>query len=390
LLVQALTACAVATLLWMVGPASASARVPPGFVGMNADGPIFDKSVNFQRQLNTMVSSGVENLRLIFNWSTAQPYKDYNALNKAGDDPANFANVNGVPTRYFDILVYLAAQHGLRVLPDVLFTPKWDALRHPHVHHAFARPARFGPFQNFLRALVKRYGPQGEFWSEHPELPYRPITMWQIWNEPSIPTWWPTRPWPRSFVSFMIAAHTAVKQANRSAKVVLPGLPNYSWIYLNAMYKFRGAKNAFDVVAVHPYTATPSGVITILSHVRDVMNKHGDGRKAILATEVGWPSSLHKGYGNYGTTEGGQARDIGQVLPMLARARGRLRLLGFDIYTWIGLERQHGRAFDYSGLLRDTPQGKVFAKPAFGAFRNGALRMEKCHSKGPLATHCRS
>ncbi|MBV9311326.1 MAG: hypothetical protein JOZ73_10865, partial [Solirubrobacterales bacterium] len=80
---------------------------------MNADGPIFTSSVGFPRQLEGMVRAGVESVRMTFSWSTAQPYKDYNALNQAGDNPGAFADVGGVPTRFFDIPVYLAAQRGM-------------------------------------------------------------------------------------------------------------------------------------------------------------------------------------------------------------------------------------------------------------------------------------
>ena len=117
----------LAALIAAAAPATAAARVPSGFVGMNVDNPIFDQPVNYPGQLNLMVGSGVESIRMVFAWSQAQPYRNYAALNKAGDNPHNFANVDGVPTRWFDILVYLAAQRGLRVLPDVQLTPRWDA-----------------------------------------------------------------------------------------------------------------------------------------------------------------------------------------------------------------------------------------------------------------------
>ena len=45
---------------------------------------------------------------------------------------------------------------------------------------------------------------------------------------------------------------------------MLAGLPNYSWLELGRIYRVPGARNLFDVVAVHPYTKTPQGVLTIL------------------------------------------------------------------------------------------------------------------------------
>ncbi|MBV9496181.1 MAG: site-specific integrase, partial [Acidobacteria bacterium] len=49
-----------------------------------------------------------------------------------------------------------------------------------------------------------------------------------------------------------------------------------------------------------------AGVITIIGNVRAVMNRHGDGRKPIIASEVSWPSSAgqtsHNGGFDFATT----------------------------------------------------------------------------------------
>ena len=42
----------------------------------------------------------------------------------------------------------------------------------------------------YLAALVERYGPDGTFWTDHPELPKHPLREWQIWNEPHLPAYW--------------------------------------------------------------------------------------------------------------------------------------------------------------------------------------------------------
>src|SRR5207248_3064683 len=97
------------------------------------------------------------------------------------------------------------------------------------------------------------------------------------------------------------------------------------------IYKIRGARGLFDVVAVHPYTRKPQGVVEILSRIRQVMNAGGDRHKPILADEVSWPSSLSKTHHTEGfdfaTTEAGQAHNIAALLPMLARNRRSLGLL---------------------------------------------------------------
>src|SRR2546421_520376 len=76
-----------------------------------------------------------------------------------------------------DNVVTAAAQRHLEVLPVVLVAPAWDA-RHPF--QMASPPDRPQPYADFTGALVRRYGPNGSFWTEHPELVAQPIRFWQI------------------------------------------------------------------------------------------------------------------------------------------------------------------------------------------------------------------
>jgi hypothetical protein len=369
-----------------------SAAVSSGFVGMNIDGPLFPTTapgVSIGAQMKKMVAAGVGTVRVVFDWSYAQPYKSWSEV--PADIKSQFVNDNGIPTRFGDLdqLVTLAAQYGLRLLPVVLYTPGWDAAAHPS--DAFASPQRDGPYANFLSDLVDRYGLHGTLWQT--SSPVLPIRMWQIWNEPNIHVFWPKQPFQASYIALLSGAHRAIKAIDPGAKVVLAGLPNYSWRQLATIYKIHGARGQFDVVAVHPYTADPNGVITILGYVRKVMNAAGDARKPILADEISWPSSLGKTGHNNGldiaTTEAGQARKIAAILPLLANDRKRLNLLGFYYYTWAGRDDRDGGAFDFSGLFHYGADAFT-AKPAFGAFRTAALALEHCRRKGNVPTVCAS
>jgi hypothetical protein len=329
-----------------------------------------------------MVASGVESVRVAFDWSAAQPYRSWSDVPPSA--VGEFQDVGGIPTNFAqtDELVGLAAQRGLQVLPTVLYTPGWDAA--PHVPWVLGVPASNAPYANFLKALVNRYGPSGSFWGGS-GVRYRPIRMWQIWNEPDIPSFWPPRPFFASYVALLRAAHAAIKSADPGAQVVLAGMPNYSWQYLSGIYKVHGARGAFDVVAVHPYTAQPQGVITILSLVRGVMNSAGDTQKPILATELSWASS--NGRQGWETNRAGQATRLASLLPLLASNRDRLHLLGFDYYTWVSAETPGSPWPQFSGLFRFS-NDQVVAKPAFFAFRHAALALEGCSVKASVATGC--
>lgn len=375
----------VALALTLSAPGTAVARVPQGFVGVVADGPLFNPSVDLGHQFDVMVASGVESVRTVFTWGAAQPYKTW------ADVPADQASEfdhDAVPTSFTatDRIVGLAAQRGLQVLPVVMYAPSWNLMPRPA---GTAQPASDGPYAAYLALLVNRYGPNGTFWRENPSVPKIPIRMWQIWNEPVHYPAWTTKPFWRTYVPLLRAAHAAIKRADPGAKVVLAGFANYSWAAIRSIYAVPGARRLFDIVAVHPYTAQPKGVITILQRVRGVMSRFGDSSKAILATEVGWPSSRSRVSASdpFQTTTAGQASNVAQLLSLLDRYRHRLRLLGFDYYTWAGHEYPSATNFNYSGLSRFNG-GQFVAKPALFEFRRYALALEACRKKGSLATVC--
>jgi hypothetical protein len=366
------------------GPATAKPlrhpRVPSRFVGMVVDSPTWpDKSVNLAHQLKLMVATGVQSLHVVFDWAQSQPYASWDQVPAA--DRGRFRDVTGVPTDFsaLDRLVTLTAECRLTLLPEVVDAPGWDGDSYRGAVVQLPRTPE--PYAAFLAALVRRYGPGGTFWPANPSVPRTPITMWQIWNEPNLVTFWPRQPFAARYVALLRAAHDAIKSVDPQAQVVLGGLTNYSWLDLGQIYQVPGARSLFDVVAVHPYTRAPDGVITILGYVRHVMNQAGDDRKPLLADEVGWPSALGKTRlapnQDFATTEAGQAANVAALLPLLAQARRRLGLRAFYYYNWAGFERQGGFLFQFSGLFRFR-HGRFLTKPAFTAFRAAALSIEGC------------
>jgi hypothetical protein len=352
-------------------PTARIAKVPKGFVGMNLNPPFFDKAVKESAQLATMVSSGVESVRVVFNWAAAQPQEN---------GPISFAGT--------DQIVGLAAARGMTVLPTVLYTPNWAAAPHPSI--TLAIPKSNAPYAAYVKALAQRYGPHGSYWSEHPGIRRLPIRAWQIWNEPNFKFDWPDRPFAPGYVALVRAARTAIKSVDPGGKVVLAGMPDFAWQYLSDIYRVPGARSTFDVVSVNPYTLAPKNVIVFLQKVRAVMDKHGDRRKPMIATETGWQSSNGHASDNFccQTTVSGQTKKVAALLPLLAQNRVKLRLTSFYYYTWVGDEFRNAPSFNFAGLFR-LRDGKFVAKPAYQAFRRGALAIERCKVKGPLATSCR-
>jgi hypothetical protein len=383
---QLALAAALACLLALSAAGTATARVPFGFAGVMIDGPMNAPGYDPSAEMDVMVASGVESVRFAFHWVDGQPYRSF--ADVPPDQRAQFADVGGVPTTFsrFDPMVAGAAARGLTLLANVTTAPGWAAKR-PGV---FGSPPKgTAPFARFVRALVQRYGPSGRFWAEHPELPRRPIRSWQLWNEPNLRYSWTERRWAPGYVRLLRAGRAAVKGVDRGARIVLAGLANVSWADLDDVYRVRGARRLFDVVAIHPYTKPPDGVITILERVRRTMARHGDRRKPITVTEFGWPSSRGKVRGiGVSTDRRGQAARLARALPLLARHRKRLRLQSAYYYTWVTNDRPNSSIFFFAGLRHRLPSGEIVPKPAFHAFRRIALRLERCRVKATVATRC--
>ena len=379
----------VALALILGGPAEARThknRVTGRFVGVNASGPLLTSSVNLGQQMSQMVASGVQTVRVLFDWSQAQPYANESEVPAA--QRSAFVDVKGVPTDFgaTDQIVGLAARHGLTVLPIVLNAPAWDQGKNPS--GGAPPPARTGPYANYLTALIGRYGARGSFWRTH--RPKLAVRMWQIWNEPNLTVYWP-QPFASSYVKLLRAAHAAIKRADRGAQVVLGAITNVAWKDLARIYAIRGARRLFDVVAVNGFTSTPAKVIEFLRLVRRAMTRAGDRHKPLLYTEMSWPASLGKSleHFDWDTTEAGQARRIAAVVPMLAAHRQALGLRAFYYYTWMDAGTPGAFSdFDFAGLSSLEPNGTVVDKPGLAAFKRAALKVEGCSAKGAVATRC--
>jgi hypothetical protein len=371
------------------GAASKPPKVPARFFGTVADGPLLENpAVDFATQLDTMVTSGVQTMRTVFNWSGAQPYESFDDVPE--EDRDRFRDEGGVPTDYsaIDALVLSAAEHRIDVLPVVMIAPIWAA-RHPGQLNS--PPSDPDEYAAFAGALARRYGSGGSFWVEHPEVASQPIRYWQIWNEPSFRVFWSDQPFAEDYVALLRAARIAIKGSDQGARIVLAGLPNKSWTALEKIYK-QGARRLFDVAAFHPFTAKVDGVKTILEHDRKVMKKHHDSRKPLWVTELSWTAAKGKTSVTFGNeqTEKGQAKKLHDAYTMLAKRRGKLHIGRVYWYTWLTNDRQDDYPFDWAGLQKVTPDDEVKAKPALRAYRSTALSLQRCRSKRGRADRCAS
>jgi polysaccharide biosynthesis protein PslG len=355
-------------LLVIAPPAEAAKRrVPHDFYGVMWGGAATDAPTDQQdAHWALMATSGVESVRVVFRWSFAQRVPG----------PPDFSRT--------DLAVELAARHGIKLLPVVYGTPFW-AGRDPQKGEA-SPPKRLSDFTAYVRQLVRRYGPHGEFWRAHPELTAHPIRGWQIWNEPHIPEYYsPTRPndWASEYVRMLRASRRAVRAVDPGATIVLAAVADYIWTHLAQLYR-AGARPYFDVVALNLFTARPQLVMRGVRFIRRVMRRYHDLRKPIWLTETGWPAAKGRvptpepaWQRAWYTTDAKMGARLSELYSLAASQRRRFNLQRVYWYTWSS-GYSSGDLFDYMGLIHFDGLGAFERMPALRNYAASARQHEGC------------
>jgi hypothetical protein len=202
---------------------------------------------------------------------------------------------------------------------------------------------------------------------------------YEIWNEPDS-GFWEGGPNPGAYATLLKAAHRSLRRADRRARVVVGGLVASDYDFLAALYR-HGAKGSFDAVAVHTDTACnttdpkayyrePSGRIgryafTGYRELHKLMRRHGDGRKPIWMTELGWSTSTRPcpvAAKAGGVSRATQARFLTRAYRCLERDRYVTQGM------WFTLIDPDSAGADPSGQF-GLVDGGLSAKPALAAFR---------------------
>jgi hypothetical protein len=299
-----------------------------------------------------MQSSGVRSVRLVMDWASIEPQSPLS-------EPPDFEG--------FDREVRLAAEHGIRVFPFVWGTPEWVAPE--PVDQPVATPWQRRAWRSFLRLAVDRYGPDGSFWFEHPEVAYRPIRSWEIWNEENIVTFSNTTS-PAAYATLLRESGQVLHGADPGSKVIIGGLfgrplqipPNtLSGDFLSRLYRTRDVKRYFDGVALHPYVADAHAIQAQIENLRRVMRLHHDSSTPIYMTELGWGSDSFESRWERGLQ--GQARELNEAMSMLVSHRRAWRIAGVWWFSWVDLSNSC-QFCDSAGLLTADRE----AKPAWYRF----------------------
>jgi hypothetical protein len=352
---MAFCAIAIAAITIAACPAPAAAKPAhrnpaAGLFGVSPWEP--PSTEEYQR----MAAGGVSSVRLLFTLERVSPQP------------------NVRDWRIYDTLVGDAARNGIRVDPWLVYVPPWVAANRTTlpIYNQTQRSAWFA----FVRDAALRYGPGGSFWRQNPTIPAHPMTWWEVWNEPNINEFVGLTRTLRAgeFARLLRLTRAGLNAASPGNRIILGGLyrkpkPGHGikmTRFLSRMYKLRKGRRLFDAVGVHPYAARPAQVLRLTRSVRRVMNEHGDRRKPIWITELGWTTGgQFWSQSLYHATPTQQATRIGRVTRLLIANRRRLSLKRVDWFTWRDLDSS-GTLFwaAYTGLF--TANGQP--KPAWAAF----------------------
>src|SRR5579884_2979360 len=213
----AATAAVALCLAGCGGSSKPEAQAPRTPVLLGVTGGYINSDASLaRREMPIMVRAGVTAFRVPFYWAQAQPYASMSQVPAA--QRSRFVNVGGRPTDFSiaDELVTQAARNRLALLPILLGTPSWAQV---HPGRTGSPPRDPADFAAYARAVVRRYGPDGSFWSRHPGVPRMPVRTWQIWNEPNHLVYWSDQPFAPGYVRLARAARDAIKGVDPGATV---------------------------------------------------------------------------------------------------------------------------------------------------------------------------
>ncbi|MBX3741474.1 MAG: hypothetical protein KF712_10815 [Akkermansiaceae bacterium] len=201
---------------------------------------------------------------------------------------------------------------------EVLYT--FGAPRFDHATDAGKEDEFVARYVEAFTSMIRRYGPDGAFFKEHPDVPNRPIIHWEICNEPNFQYLVPPDGRPNKeleafreniYAKLLIAAHRAAKLVSDQVKIVgfsTGGVSAGDLRFIKNVHAVdAGVAKAYDILATHPYVdpAPPEGfsiqkwgdysISTNLSTIRKTLTQHQRGDSTIWYTEMGWEIPQEEG-----------------------------------------------------------------------------------------------
>ncbi len=190
-----------------------------------------------------------------------------------------------------DAVIQIGKNYGIETVPVLLYPPYWAVHNAPNVEcvnnpRKNYPPANMADWENFVRAVVRRYGPAGK----------NIVHYWEIWNEPDLPEFLSidndqgdgTVP---VYADLLNMAARVIRAEAPSAKILIGGLSDIRGPgFLEKLLQLTGPRdirNSFDIVSLHAYSMHAYKI----SLIRDRLAQYGLQDRPLWNTELnylGW------------------------------------------------------------------------------------------------------
>jgi hypothetical protein len=343
--IVSVTLALAALILVTIGPQPQAKALSPYFRGMVVSSEYWP----FDNNWEGIEHSGSAMTRMQFNWQTVAE--------------KGWANS-------YDQYVKKAVMHGQQVLP-YLYGRKTATNNSRY----YLEP-EWAEFESvFVQEAVKRYGYNGKFWSENPSVPYRPIWVWEVWNEENAAGNSPNgEASGKTYAKFLKATDEAIQSAQNQSE---PN-PHTTLVLFGGLYQpdhgisvsqyLEDAKNSgasvsahFNGLAIHPYgfgkTGTANTESARLGSLQENVNEArsalnslcaGCSNKTLWVTEFGWGVA---GTGNTVRSAKEQSNLLFSAYDWLQGASAALKI---EYAAWYLQRDRGGSNWDDSAGLRDV------------------------------------
>ncbi|MDH7481960.1 MAG: glycosyl hydrolase [Armatimonadota bacterium] len=170
---------------------------------------------------------------------------------------------------YYDKVAKFYREHGLNGIVILCYSSAWSRNTPP------IDDAERKRFANYVYETVKRYKDT--------------FKVWEIWNEPNIPTFW-AKPDVRAYTLLLKEAYQAAKRADPECTVLAACTSGPGNDFILGIYE-NGGWDYCDAISIHPYSMSGGPIAQqfdrILRILREQLVATGDA-KPIWITEMGW------------------------------------------------------------------------------------------------------
>ena len=347
-----------------------SADLAPEFFGLSGVQLLWLPSEQRETEIALAAAAGARYIGLDFGWRRIEPERDDYTWDET------------------DKAVALAKRYNLRLVPMLLYTPRWASTAPfaPLDYHR-APPVDYDDYRDFVYAVVNRYKPHGA--SPMTSDGYG-ITDWVIWNEPNVrpgqdaPA--PGEFWTGSleeYVQLLRAGYEGAHAADPGCNVLNGALADVFWeageldlvTSLERLYDPNGdgdtadgGRPFFDTLNVHTYqsgTPDPAWYTDRLEAILRVMSRFGDEDKSIWITETGYGTATALAVDSPYVDEETQAEAVRLVYETCSRYPQVERVFWWSLRDYYSDDSAANPAMEaHYGLLR----ANFAPKPAYLAY----------------------